>query len=97
MISPILPIYKTSLRKQPNKNGYSQNSKQKILCQKALKTESSVGLSFKISVNKDFWEEVEYLQRKLSEVVSKKGINSPEAIRASQAFRNKMKEYSDLQ
>lgn len=95
MISPISPIYKTNLRKQPNKNGYSQKSKPKILCKKALETEPSVGLNFKISLNRDFWEEVEYLQRKLSEVVSKKGINSPEAIRASQAFRNKMKEYSD--
>ncbi|MBU2700602.1 hypothetical protein Ga0466249_004036 [Sporomusaceae bacterium BoRhaA] len=46
--------------------------------------------------NEELWEEVEYLKGKLSEVVSKKGIDSPEAIRASQAFRNKMKEYSDL-
>jgi hypothetical protein len=46
--------------------------------------------------NEELWEEVEYLKRKLSEVVSKKGIDSPEAIRASQTFRNKMKEYSDL-
>lgn len=44
----------------------------------------------------DLWEEVEYLQGKLNEVVTRKGINSPEAIRASQEFRNKMKEYSDL-
>lgn len=46
--------------------------------------------------HKELWEEVECLQEKLSEVVNKKGIYSPETIRISQAFRNKMKEYSDL-
>lgn len=45
---------------------------------------------------KELWEEVERLQEELHEISSKKGINSPEAIRASQVFRNKMKEYTDL-
>jgi hypothetical protein len=46
--------------------------------------------------HKELWKEVEQLQEILHETVSKKGINSPEANRASQAFRNKMKEYNDL-
>lgn len=46
--------------------------------------------------HKELWKEVEQLQEELHEIVSKKGINSPEAIRASQDFRNKMKEYNDL-
>ncbi|VBB07306.1 spo0e like sporulation regulatory protein [Lucifera butyrica] len=44
---------------------------------------------------KELWREIEQLQEKLHEIVSKKGINSPEAIRVSQEFRNKMKEYHD--
>lgn len=41
---------------------------------------------------KELWKEVEQLQEKLREVVSKKGVTSPEAIRTIQAFRNKMLE-----
>lgn len=44
----------------------------------------------------ELWQEVQELQVKLHEIVSKKGINSPEAIRASQEFRNKMDEYNRL-
>ncbi len=43
---------------------------------------------------KGLWKEVEQLQEKLNDVVRKKGVNSPEATRAIQAFRNKMQEYS---
>lgn len=43
---------------------------------------------------KELWKEVEQLQEKLNDVVRKKGVNSPEATRAIQAFRNKMQEYS---
>lgn len=46
--------------------------------------------------HKELWNEVELLQEELRDVISKKGINSPETIRASQAFRNKMQEYNDL-
>lgn len=42
------------------------------------------------------WKEIEQLQEKLHKVISQKGINAPEAIRVSQVFRNKMKEYNDL-
>jgi len=45
---------------------------------------------------KELWKEVEQLQEELHDVVSKKGVNSPEAIRAIQSFRNKMQEYDDL-
>jgi hypothetical protein len=45
---------------------------------------------------KELWKEVEQLQGILHEVVSKKGVTSPEAIRAIQSFRNKMQEYNDL-
>ncbi|XFO65221.1 hypothetical protein SPSIL_013300 [Sporomusa silvacetica DSM 10669] len=45
---------------------------------------------------KELWKEVEQLQEELHETISKKGVNSPEAIRAIQAFRNKMQEYNDL-
>nr|WP_173812562.1 aspartyl-phosphate phosphatase Spo0E family protein [Dendrosporobacter quercicolus]NSL46973.1 aspartyl-phosphate phosphatase Spo0E family protein [Dendrosporobacter quercicolus DSM 1736]SDL71130.1 Spo0E like sporulation regulatory protein [Dendrosporobacter quercicolus] len=41
----------------------------------------------------DIWKEVEKLQLELHDVVSKKGIGSPEAIRVSQDFREKMDEY----
>ena len=46
--------------------------------------------------SKGLWKEIEQLQSELHKVVTKKGINSPEAIKASQLFRNKMKEYNDL-
>ncbi|MGI6093349.1 MAG: aspartyl-phosphate phosphatase Spo0E family protein [Veillonellaceae bacterium] len=46
--------------------------------------------------DKVLWKEVERLQAELRKVASKKGLNSPEAIRVSQAFRNKLKEYNDL-
>lgn len=42
---------------------------------------------------KELWAEVEHLQKELHNIISKKGIDSPEAVRVSQAFRNKMKEY----
>lgn len=44
---------------------------------------------------RDLWKEVEQLQQVLNETVSKKGVNSPEAKRAIEAFRNKMQEYND--
>ena len=47
--------------------------------------------------HRDLWKQVQHLQQELREVASRKGLNSPEAIRASQAFRDKMKEYSDLE
>jgi hypothetical protein len=47
--------------------------------------------------HRDLWKEVQRLQQELREVASRKGINSPEAIRAGQAFRNKMQEYSTTQ
>ncbi|MDF2572788.1 MAG: hypothetical protein K0R55_4392 [Sporomusa sp.] len=46
--------------------------------------------------NKELWTEVEQLQEVLHETVNKKGITSPEAIRAIQAFRNKMQEYNNF-
>jgi hypothetical protein len=45
---------------------------------------------------KELWKEVEWLQEILHETVSKKGSTSPEATRAIHAFRNKMKEYTEL-
>lgn len=39
------------------------------------------------------WKQVEELQNKLHETVTKKGVNSPEAKRVSQLFRAKMDEY----
>lgn len=44
----------------------------------------------------ELWQEVQELQKKLHDIVSKKGINSPEAIRISQEFRNKMDKYNRL-
>ena len=41
------------------------------------------------------WKEVEQLQETLHETVSRKGVNSPEAKRAIEAFRNKLEEYND--
>lgn len=46
--------------------------------------------------HKELWTEVEQLQEELHEIITKKGINSSEAIRVSHEFRNKMKEYNDL-
>ncbi|WP_176215628.1 hypothetical protein [Sporomusa malonica] len=45
---------------------------------------------------KELWKEVEQLQEILHDVVQKKGAKSPDAVRAIQAFRNKMQEYNDL-
>lgn len=45
---------------------------------------------------KELWAEVEHLQKELHDIINKKGINSPETLRVSQAFRNKMKEYDDF-
>jgi hypothetical protein len=39
MISPISPINKTGLRKQPNQNGYSQKRKLKIIFKNVLDKE----------------------------------------------------------
>ena len=46
--------------------------------------------------HKELWVKVEQLQEELHEIITKRGINSPEAIRVSHEFRNKMKEYNDL-
>lgn len=45
---------------------------------------------------KELWEEVEQLQVILHDTINKKGVSSPEAVRAIQAFRNKMQEYNNL-
>lgn len=45
---------------------------------------------------KALWEKVEHLQKELHEIVSKKGMNSPEAVRLIQEFRNKMQEYNNF-
>jgi hypothetical protein len=45
---------------------------------------------------KELWKKVEQLQEVMNDVIRKKGVNSPEAIRAIQAFRNKMQEYNNL-
>ena len=44
----------------------------------------------------EMWKEVERLQIVLRETVSQKGSTSPEAVRAIQSFRTKMKEYNDF-
>lgn len=44
----------------------------------------------------DLWKEIERLQEILHDTISKKGSSSPEAIRAIQAFRNKLQEYHAL-
>jgi hypothetical protein len=49
-----------------------------------------------VTLHKDIWKEVEQLQEILNETVRKKGVNSPEATRAIQAFRNKLQEYDNL-
>ncbi len=41
----------------------------------------------------DLWKEVEQLQIKLQDTVSKNGVSSPETIRVSRLFRDKMAEY----
>lgn len=43
---------------------------------------------------KELWAEVELLQEKMHEIVTKKGANSPEAQRVIQMYRNKMQEYN---
>lgn len=45
---------------------------------------------------REVWQEVQELQEKLHEVVTKKGIKSPEAIRVIQEIRNKMDEFKRL-
>lgn len=50
MISPISPIYKAGLRKQPNPNGSSQKRKTKMIFKDILDKEILVGLGSKISV-----------------------------------------------
>lgn len=45
---------------------------------------------------KELWEEIEQLRNQLHDIASKKGINSPEAIRASQLLDNKMNEFYRL-
>jgi hypothetical protein len=42
---------------------------------------------------KKTWTEIEQLREKLHNVASRKGIRSPEAIRASQALDNSLNEY----
>jgi len=46
--------------------------------------------------HRELWQEIAQLQEKLQDTISKKGINSPESIRVSQEFRNKMNEYQRL-
>lgn len=46
--------------------------------------------------HREVWQEIAHLQEKLHDTISKKGVNSPEAIRVSQEFRNKMDEYQRL-
>ncbi|SFM40285.1 aspartyl-phosphate phosphatase Spo0E family protein [Pelosinus propionicus] len=45
---------------------------------------------------KKLWEEIEQLRDKLHDVASKKGIKSPQAIRASHMLDIKMNEYYRL-
>ena len=42
------------------------------------------------------WKEVKYLEGELRRIASRKGLNSPETIIASEAYRKKMQEYIDL-
>ena len=44
---------------------------------------------------KELWKVVELIQENMHETISKKGANSPEAIRVIQMYRNKMQEYND--
>ena len=46
--------------------------------------------------HRELWKEVQHLEEELRKAASRKGLNSPEAIRASQAYRNKIQEFSDL-
>ncbi len=41
----------------------------------------------------ELWKEIEQLQIKLHDTVLRKGVNSPETIRASKLFREKMDEF----
>ncbi|MEN6567185.1 MAG: aspartyl-phosphate phosphatase Spo0E family protein [Veillonellales bacterium] len=45
---------------------------------------------------RELWKEIERLQEELHDTITQKGINSPEAIRVSHDFRNKMQEYNCL-
>ena len=45
---------------------------------------------------KELWEVIEQLRDKLHDVATKKGIRSPEAIRASHILDNKMNQYYRL-
>ena len=42
------------------------------------------------------WIEIEQLREKLHDIASRKGIRSPEAIRASQRLDNRLNEYNYL-
>lgn len=46
-----------------------------------------------INNNKDLWEETERLRDQLHNIAIKKGISSPETIRASQLLDSKVNEY----
>lgn len=43
------------------------------------------------------WQEVEKLQIKLHETINKKGLKSPESLKAIQAFKDKMNEYKQYE
>lgn len=45
---------------------------------------------------KELWEEIEQLRNKLHDVAGRKGIRSPEAIRASHRLDDKINEYYRL-
>jgi len=45
---------------------------------------------------KRLWIEIEQLREKLHDIASKKGIGSPETIRASQRLDNRLNEYNYL-
>ena len=50
LISPIAPIYKSRLKKQPSQDEYSQNMKTQKLFKEILSAEMSMGLGTKISL-----------------------------------------------
>jgi len=45
---------------------------------------------------KEVWVEIERLRENLHDITSRKGMKSPEAIRASQRLDNKLNEYNYL-
>ena len=45
---------------------------------------------------KELWAEIEQLREKLHDIASRKGMRSPDAIRASQSLDNKLNEYNYL-